>query len=96
MAQDGLGREPDAIHAYQKAIAVNSNNARAYRQLGGAQLKSNQTAAGIALLEHSAQLDPTHAETYMDLAQAYTATGRRSQADASWRRAQALKKGGPE
>jgi tetratricopeptide (TPR) repeat protein len=55
---------PEAIDAYQKAIAIAPNKGEYHNNLGQAYLKSNQIDQAIAEYNKAAELDPTNAGTY--------------------------------
>ena len=91
---DGLGREADAIEAYQQCIALNPKNFYAYRDLGIAQLKLKQTDAAIQSLQKALELNPKSLRSERALAGAYLLTGRRDDAQAALQKADQFKASG--
>ena len=92
-ALDGLGRESEAIHAYERAVGINPKNAEAHRELGLAHLKNKQIDAGIASLKRSLDLDPKNAETWRNLGTAYVAANRTDEAAKAFQKFQELQGG---
>jgi rhomboid protease GluP len=92
-ALDGLGRESEAIHAYERAVGINPKNAEAHRELGLAHLKNKQIDAGIASLKASLDLDPKNAEAWRELGTAYVAANRPDEAAKAFQKFQELQDG---
>jgi tetratricopeptide (TPR) repeat protein len=93
---DGLGREPEAIEAYQRCIELSPKNAYAYRDLGFSQLKLKQTDAAIQSLQKSLELNPRDLRAQQALAGAFLAAGRRDDAQAALKKAEELKASGTD
>jgi tetratricopeptide (TPR) repeat protein len=59
LAYHGAGRLPDAVKAYQQALALDRNLAAAHYNLGCLQLEENNTAAAVAELISYTGLQPS-------------------------------------
>ena len=90
-ALDGLGREPEAVNAYKRAVGLNPKNAEAHRQLGLAQLKLHEMDAAIASLKTSVELDPKKAEAWRNLGLAYVEAQRPEDAAQAFQKFDQLK-----
>jgi tetratricopeptide (TPR) repeat protein len=63
-AYRGAKKYPEAIDAYQKALAINANSGAYHNGLADAYAKSGQTDKAIAEYSAAAQAEPANAGTY--------------------------------
>ncbi|MDA0746579.1 MAG: tetratricopeptide repeat protein, partial [bacterium] len=74
--QSTLGRKQEAIESYQKAIALKSDFAEAYSNLGNTYQDLKQYENAIASFQKSVDLNPNFADAYSNLGNALQAIGR--------------------
>jgi membrane associated rhomboid family serine protease/Flp pilus assembly protein TadD len=75
-----MDKQPDAINAYQKALAVAPNQPEILGALGFAQLKAGQNAQAVTTLEKAVKLQPNNPDLHLILGNAYLAVGRQDDA----------------
>lgn len=62
-----LGRTTDAIQAYEKALRLNPNDAKAWNNLGVAYASTGRRSELAAIYDRLKRLDPTQAERFFNL-----------------------------
>ena len=77
---NGLGRYPEAIEAFKRAIKINPRNAEAYCNLGTVYGQLGRYTEAIDALKQAAQLRPDLAEVHYGLCVAYLMSGDKNSA----------------
>ena len=85
---------PKAEGALQKAVALNPNNFSAQYNLGLTQMQLEKSGPAVASLRNAVRLAPKSAEAEQALSEALKAQGRNNEAEAEFRKAEELRKGG--
>jgi len=84
-AYTGAKKYPEAIEAYQKAIAIKGDSALYRNALANAYNKAGQTDKAIAEYTQAAQMDPANSATaYFNIGAIYTNTGKMDDALAAF------------
>ncbi len=91
-ALERLGRDDEAIAAYQTAVTQIPNYAFGYSRLGQLQLRNNRPDLALTALKEAARLQPDNLEYQLGLAAAYRANGMSEDAEATLKKAEELKK----
>jgi tetratricopeptide (TPR) repeat protein len=87
-AYRGAKKYPEAIEAYQKAIAINANSGAYHNSLADALAKSGQTEKAIAEWNMAAQVEPANAATYyFNEGAIFTNAGKLDEANAAFDKA---------
>jgi tetratricopeptide (TPR) repeat protein len=87
-AYRGAKKYPEAIEAYQKAIALNANSGAYHNSLADALAKSGQTEKAIAEWNMAAQVEPASAATYyFNEGAIFTNAGKLDEANAAFDKA---------
>lgn len=85
------GRAAEAVHAYERAIELRPDNARAHNNLAVAWAEQRRFEPAIAGYQQALRLDPQYAEAHYNLGNALRELARREDALASYDRACALR-----
>ncbi len=85
-----LGRQEEAITAYESAVDGDPLNPGVYNDLAEAYLAVNRTEDAIEMAETAVSLDPEFATAHETLAQALLAAGRNAEAEEAMQRAAEL------
>jgi tetratricopeptide (TPR) repeat protein len=91
-----LGDRKGARAEFEAAIALSSDAASAWNDLGSLLLAQGETAEAIRCLERAAQAQPEYALYRANLADAYNAAGRRDEARAQFEAAFRIDPSAPE
>jgi hypothetical protein len=90
VASGKLGRYPNALEAFRRAVRVNPTHARSWYNLGVAYSKLARHRDAVDAFRESVRLSPTDARAWYHLGLAYEKTGNRTSALASVRALQRL------
>jgi protein O-GlcNAc transferase len=77
----------EALNCYQKALALQPNNAEILSSLGNAQLAFSQLDAALMSQQRAAQIQPNHPEILSNLGNAFQRLGRLDESAALYQRA---------
>ena len=80
LLQRSLGREAEAISAFQRATAADASSWEARYNLGVSYLESGQPESALGYLENAVAIKPDSGEAYLALATAYDGVGRNAEA----------------
>jgi Flp pilus assembly protein TadD len=86
-----IGKLPEAIQAFQKAVALAPNATDAWGALGFAQLKAGQNQQAVTSLEKAVKLQPGNPDLRLILGNAYLAVGNQQQAQEQFFQASKLR-----
>jgi Flp pilus assembly protein TadD len=82
-----LGRQEEAIAAFQRAIELDPNAAAPHNGLGNVYRDLGRQEEAIAAFQRAIELDPTNAISHNGLGEVYRALGRLEEAIAAYERA---------
>jgi Flp pilus assembly protein TadD len=82
-----LGRTPEAIGHFERALQINSNQASVHSSLGVALLEIGQPRRSLFHLQKSIELNPNSADAHFNLGNAFLDTGRANEALAHYKKA---------
>jgi tetratricopeptide (TPR) repeat protein len=81
-----LGKTPDAIRHFERALLIDSTQASVHSSLGVALLETGHTNESLRHLETAISLDPNNADAHYNLGNTLLAMGRASEAIAEYKR----------
>jgi arylsulfatase A-like enzyme/Flp pilus assembly protein TadD len=90
IAYGQLGRDADAMRAFQHMLDLDPTSGVAYQNMGTLLLRENKNAGAETALRKAIAIDPTLSNAHTTLGVVLQRTGRLSDAIASWRQAVAL------
>jgi protein O-mannosyl-transferase len=82
-----LGRTPEAIAHFERALQIDPNQASTYSSMGAALLETGRTNESLATLQKAIELDPKSSDAHYNLGNTLLQLGRGTDAVAHYKRA---------
>jgi tetratricopeptide (TPR) repeat protein len=82
-----LGRTPEAIAHFERALQIDPNQAWVYSSMGAALLEIGRPSESLAILQKAIELDPRSSDAHYNLGNTFLQMGRGNDAVAHYKRA---------